>query len=198
MRTDPSSPHSPLQLPAALAADWARDGVALSRGAIEPATATRWEQETRDLPGGPRCVPRMPMVTWFEQGFLGDERSSPCDGLAVNAAFLAQVSAITGLGPFDQAQTQVWVNRYQPGEWVPPHQDRSGDCQLLICLEAPPEGAVGGVLHVEDQPVPLVAGDAVVFRASGLNHRMTPVEGDVRGPSGAARVVFVVRLSVAV
>jgi len=194
MPRDSSPPDSPVVLPAALAADWAACGVALAPGALDTATAARWEAETRDRPGGQRCVPRFPMVTWFEQSWVEAERAEPCDGLALNAAFYAQVEAITGAGPFDPVQTQVWINRYQPGDWIPPHADRSGDVQLLVCLEAPPAGERGGILHVEDQPYPLATGDMVLFRASGLEHRMTQIEGDQRGPSGAARVVFVVRL----
>lgn len=194
MLSDSATPPSPLSLPAALAADWAARGVALAVGAIDPTRAARWEAQTRDLPGGPRCVPRFPMVTWFEQSFAGDARGEPCDGLALNAAFYDQCQAITGAGPFDPAQTQVWINRYQPGDWIPPHEDKSGDVQVLVCLEAPPAGETGGVLHVEDQPYPLATGDVVLFRASGLNHRMTQIEGDARGASGAARVVFIVRL----
>jgi alkylated DNA repair dioxygenase AlkB len=193
----PSDASSPLQLPGSLATDWAASGIALARGALDAATAARWEQETRDRPGGQRCVGRFPMVTWFEQSWVDDERAEPCDGLAMDPAFYDQCTAVTGLGPFDPERTTVWINRYQPGDWIPPHEDKAGDVQLLVCLEAPPAGAVGGVLHVEDRPYPLATGDVVLFRASELNHRMTQIEGDLRGSSGATRVVFIVRLFVA-
>jgi alkylated DNA repair dioxygenase AlkB len=194
MLSDSSKPPSPVRLPADLARDWAARGVALAKGALDGACAARWEAETRDRPGGQRCVPRFPLVTWFEQSWLDAERAEPCDGLALNPSFYDQCHAISGLGPFDPAQTQVWINRYQPGDWIPPHEDKSGDVQVLVCLEAPPAGETGGVLHVLDQPYPLATGDVVLFRASGLEHRMTQIEGDTRGASGASRVVFIVRL----
>lgn len=90
---------------------------------------------------------------------------------------------------------QMWAHVFRPGEWIPPHQDRGGECQLLVCVEnAFAEG--GGTFLVEMEgrlnSFELRPGDAILFEATKYVHRTTPISPVEEGVK-ARRVTFVVR-----
>lgn len=186
----PLAQHA-IRLPAGAAGAWRRDRCVVVPGCVPPALAAVWEIAVR------RCWERTTHYedpgagTWREQFFA--DLSVPCGGLAGDAAFLGQVADAIGADGFDPARTLAWINRYGPGDRVPEHTDRAGDCQFLLCLQAPPASA-GGVLHVAGRPVPLARGDGVLWEARTQPHGVTPLTDGAVGPSGALRVTFVVRL----
>lgn len=185
----PLASHA-VRLPADAAEAWRRDRRVLVPGCVPPALAAVWEVAARECWQRTTHYDDPGAGTWREQFFL--DLGLPCGGLARDDAFLAQVAATVGVAGFDPARTIAWINRYGPGDQVPEHQDRAGDCQFLVCLLAPPPGG-GGVLHVAGRPVPLARGDGLLWDARTQPHRLTPITAPA-GPSGAARVTFVVRL----
>jgi hypothetical protein len=69
-----------------------------------------------------------------------------------------------------------WSHRYEAGEFIPWHKDGSGSTQLLVCLEPAPHGC-GGEFLMRDRPEPirLDAGDALLFRATEIEHATAPI-----------------------
>jgi hypothetical protein len=176
----------------ALSAQYASKGYAVMRRFVAPGQAAAWEFKHRLLPGNKVHVGRDHHIVWTEQQF--SDPSLALDGLAVDERFTRFVCSITGLTAIDHTKTQVWINRYGPGDHVPVHRDQAGDTQFLLCLQGLPDPEKGGDLLIRDEPVPLRTGDAVLFCARGVPHATAPV-GSIRiGVSGFSRVTCVVRL----
>jgi hypothetical protein len=175
-----------------LANNYRANGYAVLPGFVEPVTAAGWEVRYRELPSRRVHVGRETNTMWLEHRFA--DPSTALDGLAYAEDFLDLVRAITGLSGFDRVRTEVWINRYRPGDQVPHHCDRAGSTQLVLCLQGLPEPEKGGELFIRDEVVPLGTGDAVLFFARGLSHGVRPIGGTVVGPSGFARVTCVIRL----
>jgi hypothetical protein len=175
-----------------LSSDYARNGYALIPGLVDPAVAAGWELKYRSLPGRNVRAGRESSTLWIEQRFAHPPEA--LDGLAFAGAFLDLVGKITGLAAFDPDQTEVWINRYRPGDCVATHCDRGGSTQLVLCLQGLSEPEKGGDLFINKDAVPLRTGDAVLFFARGKAHGTTPIGGTKLGPSGFSRVTCVIRL----
>lgn len=180
-----------IRLPADAADSWQRDRCVVVPRCVPPALAAVWEVAARECWDRTTHYEDPAGGTWREQFFA--DLDVPCSGLARDGALLRQVAAATGVAGFDPARTLAWINRYGPGDQVPEHVDRAGDCQFLVCLQAPPPDG-GGVLHVDGRPVPLARGDALLWAAHTQRHHMTAITAPATRPSSAARVTFVMRL----
>jgi hypothetical protein len=100
---------------------------------------------------------------------------------------------VTDLPNLDDDATMVWINRYRPGDQVPTHCDRDGDTQLLLCLQQVIPAGAGGDTCIQGKPIPLGAGDALLFAANRLPHNMTRINEYVSCPTGWARVTCAMR-----
>jgi hypothetical protein len=176
----------------ALSTEYASEGCVVLPHFVDPAVAAEWERRHRSLPGRRVHAGREFHGTWLEQKFA--DPTQALDGLAFEDWFLDLVMAITGMQAVEQKWTEVWTNRYRPGEHVPSHRDHSGNTQLLLCLQGLPEPEKGGEFVIRDRVVPLGTGDAVLFFASQIPHGTLPIGGTRIGPSGFARVTCVIRL----
>ena len=101
---------------------------------------------------------------------------------------LSEVTLITGL---QTGRHAAWFNVYEEGQFIPAHKDVSGDVQLLICIDAPPEDT-GGHLWLKKQSnvLALAPGDILIFEAAKLVHGTTPVGSN----TGHSRVTLNVRI----
>jgi hypothetical protein len=86
-----------------------------------------------------------------------------------------------------------WSHRYEVGEFIPWHKDGSGSTQLLICLRAAPPGCGGEFLmRNRPEPIRLDAGDALLFRATEIEHATAPIVATTAHPH-PRRIVAVSR-----
>ena len=87
------------------------------------------------------------------------------------------VSLVTDTLQSPISKVVAWTNRCFQGEGIPCHKDSSGDIQLLLLLDGPDPNTAG--LWLESRfgftYVPMSCGDAVLFRASQINHRTDSV-----------------------
>lgn len=78
----------------------------------------------------------------------------------------------------DTPELLCWTSVYGLGQYINPHKDIAGDVQIIVCLQAPAQEH-GGALFISlpegEQEVILAPGDAVIFKASALTHRTTPL-----------------------
>jgi hypothetical protein len=176
----------------ALADEYARKGYAIISQFVNPESATELELRYRLLPGRKVRAGSVDQSMWIEQKF--SDAAQALDGLAFEEGFLDLMARIAGLNGVERRHTEVWINRYGPGDFVPKHCDRGGSTQLVICLQGLPEPEKGGDLIIGDEPVPLRTGDAVLFFARGIPHGVLPIGSARVGPSGFARVTCVIRL----
>lgn len=76
------------------------------------------------------------------------------------------------------ADLLCWTSVYRVGQYINAHKDRSGDLQIIICLQAPAEEN-GGYLCADlsdgGRKLLLTPGDAVIFKASAIQHYTTPL-----------------------
>jgi hypothetical protein len=177
---------------AVLASEYKRKGYAVIPGLVDPEVAAEWELRYRALPGKKAYVGGPDQPRWIEQWVSDPARA--LDGLAFADGFIDLVARIAGLHSIDRNRTQVWLNRYSPGDRVARHCDREGSTQLVLCLQGLLEPDKGGDLMIADEPVPLRAGDAVLFFAYGIPHGVAPIESTQVGSSGFSRVTCVIRL----
>jgi hypothetical protein len=177
---------------ALLSAEYTRKGYALIPRLVDPELAAAWESRHRALPGRKVHAGREYQAMWLEQKFA--EPSLALDGFAFADEFIHLITGITRLPAIERSRTEVWINRYGPGDRVPTHCDRAGSTQLVLCLHGLLEPEKGGDLIVRDEVVPLRAGDAVLFFARGMPHGVLPSGSAKVGPSGFARVTRVIRL----
>jgi hypothetical protein len=98
----------------------------------------------------------------------------PFSLLCLSEPFIAFIADITGYtNPV--ITTRRWVNRYGPGDGIAPHDDTTGDFQIMICLDAPP-ASYGGTLILENgAEANLQVGDLLVMRHAGVVHWTTPL-----------------------
>ncbi len=174
-----------------LADEYSRKGYALLPQLVDPKVAAEWESKYRSLPGRKVHVRSDRQVKWMEQTF--SDPSQALDGLAFADGFIARIARIAGLNAIDRNRTEVWINRYGPGDRVPRHCDGAGDTQLVLCLQGLPEPEKGGDLIIHDEVIPLRAGDAVLFFARGAPHEIAPIGSAQVASSGYSRVTCVMR-----
>lgn len=76
------------------------------------------------------------------------------------------------------ANLVCWTSVYGVGQYINAHKDISGDLQIIVCLQAPAEEN-GGSLCVSlsdgERKLLLAPGDAVIFKASAIQHYTTPL-----------------------
>lgn len=100
----------------------------------------------------------------------------PMYDLFAHGDLLTWVSANVGraLG----ASPVCWTSHYLAGQYINEHRDIAGAVQLLLCLDAPPEGC-GGELRFGPRGkgggIFLRRGDGVLFRAAHLLHATSPL-----------------------
>jgi hypothetical protein len=176
----------------ALAAEYTRKGYAIISQFVRPEIAAEWELRYRSLPGRKVRAGSVDQSMWIEQKF--SDPAQALDGLAFDEGFLDLMSRIAGLNGVERRHTEVWINRYGPGDFVPEHCDRGGSTQLVICLQGLLVPEKGGDLVIGDEPVPLRTGDAVLFFARGTSHGVLPIGSAQVGPSGFSRVTCAIRL----
>jgi 2OG-Fe(II) oxygenase superfamily len=175
-----------------LSAEYTKKGYAIIPRLVDPEIAAEWELKHRLLPGKKVHVGNDRQTVWTEQTFSNP--SQALGGLAFADEFINLITKIGGLHSIDRHRTQVWINRYGPGDRVPSHCDGAGSTQLVLCLQGLPEAEKGGDLMIRGEVVPLRAGDAVLFFARGVPHAIPPIRSAKVGPSGFSRVTCVIRL----
>lgn len=76
------------------------------------------------------------------------------------------------------SEVSCWTSEYGLGEHINPHVDKGGDLQVVLCLRSP-AAENGGALYVryKDQShgFRLAAGDAMLFRATEVEHWTLPL-----------------------
>ena len=174
-----------------LSAVYEGKGYALIPRLVDPVIAAAWELKHRALPGKRVRAGRDSHTMWLEQTF--SDPSQALDGLAFADELIDLITRVVGLNAIDRGRTQVWVNRYRPGDHVSTHCDRTGDTQLLLCLQELPEPEKGGEFIIRDEVIPLRTGDAVLFFARGVPHGTVPIGSAQVGSSGFSRVTCVMR-----
>jgi hypothetical protein len=175
----------------ALAAEYTRLGYAVIPRLVDPEVAAAWELKHRSLPARRVHVDHERQATWLEQRFR--DPAQALDGLAFADGFIDRVAGIAGLDAIDRNRTEIWINRYRPGDRVPTHCDGAGSAQLVLCLQGLLEPEKGGDLVIRDEVVPLRTGNAVLFFAHGLLHGIPLIESAKVGSSGFARVTCTIR-----
>lgn len=152
--------------------------------------ACRFEQETRNLPFTRVSVGDNP-ATWDEHTLASD-----CEIFAMFSSMqvFQLISNVTGLNS-PVRDLICWIARYRNSEYIDRHTDRAGTLQLLVCLTAPPSEN-GGTLVLVSGPsehgYALQAGDAVLFRATSVEHRTIPLVPSLACPD-PVRIVAVAR-----
>jgi len=159
---------------------------------LELACAGDLEVHSREWPWRNVYVDQEQSATWME--YNPPNPATVMDGLFYSDNFKGLICEITGLTGIDNAQTRVWVNRYGPGDAVPLHRDIEGDAQVVICLRALESSDEGGELVIAEQSYRLQAGDAVLFHARKLSHRMERIGTSQLSKSPPARVTCIVRM----
>lgn len=90
--------------------------------------------------------------------------------------------SLVELGDPPEGTWDCYLLRYGVGARVPPHVDpplSEGMVHVrLNLLVSPP--AAGGVLLLDEAPIPLEPGEAVVFRPDAARHEVTPIEAGER------------------
>jgi hypothetical protein len=180
------------QRQSALTAAYARNGYAVLHQLVSPELAAEWEAKYRSLPARRVRVGRESQSMWLEQKFA--DPAQALDGWAFADEFLSLAASISGLKEIDRRKTEVWINRYGPGEWVPSHCDSAGSTQMILCLQGLVDRSRGGELSIRDEIVPLRTGDAALLFAHGVPHGVTPIGSSEVGPSGFSRVSCAIRL----
>jgi hypothetical protein len=90
--------------------------------------------------------------------------------------------SLATLYPGSRHGHDAWLLRYPDGSSIPPHVDpplTSGarHARLNAIIAQPPSG---GLLHLDDTPIDLAPGDAVVFHPDSVRHQVSPVTGGER------------------
>lgn len=109
----------------------------------------------------------------------------PFSVLCLSTHFISAMAEISGFSR-RTITTRRWVNRYAAGDSITPHDDTTGDYQIMICVDAPPV-QYGGELQFEDgTSADLQRGDLLIMRHAGLVHWTTPLAEDTPGERATA------------
>lgn len=96
---------------------------------------------------------------------------------------------------WDRSYAHCWISRYRAREYIGPHKDKAGTVQLILCLASSEKCRGGELILLQTRrqlSYRLQAGDALIFRATELVHRTTPLVPTVRNRK-PRRVVAVIR-----
>jgi hypothetical protein len=152
-----------------------------------------YELQTRKL-AARRVVCGIKEISWDEQQIPESNelfqffRSDPVLSL-IRACIASQASLIN-------YKMVCWTSRYSTNEYINPHRDAAGTIQLLLCLASCPQEN-GGVLMLKPDKGDslsfcLTPGDALLFRATEIQHWTTPLRPSDNYPN-PSRVVAVAR-----
>ncbi|WEH12240.1 hypothetical protein [Streptomyces sp. VNUA24] len=113
------------------------------------------------------------------------DADDPFSVLCLSPAFTTFLADATGFTE-KVVTTRRWVNRYAEGDAIAPHDDTTGDFQVMICLSAPPS-EFGGTLVLENgTEVDLQQGSVLVMQHAGLVHWTTPIASGAPRPRATA------------
>jgi hypothetical protein len=135
----------------------------------------------------------MPDTQWTEQSV---PRDSALFELFSSDYIVKALHELLRQAPTGKQPTLTsWISRYQVGEYINDHCDRTGDIQIVLAIGCyPPEN--GGLLCVDCHGCTdryfLCPGDALVFRATEVRHHTTPLIA-TQVHSSPERVVAVAR-----
>ncbi|WP_217430764.1 hypothetical protein [Sphingomonas bacterium] len=94
-----------------------------------------------------------------------------------------------------QLRPSIWANTYTPGQHISWHRDKYGAVQILLSICQPPPEC-GGVFQIRrygiESDVALYPGDALLFRAVDIEHKITPLNA-TRSNSDPMRISIVAR-----
>lgn len=134
-------------------------------------------------------------VTCGEDGRTFGEQKFPLDHplsqfLARIGTFLLPLTLQGSIKHFT-----CWTSVYTIGQYIDRHKDRAGSIQIIICLQAPGHECGGELLlHLDEgtNRIDLQPGDAVIFKATSIEHSTTPLVATASDPQ-PKRVVAVGR-----
>jgi hypothetical protein len=107
--------------------------------------------------------------------------------------FITEIAELSGYGGQEVVTTRRWVNRYQAGDAIAPHEDTTGDFQLMICLDAPPTQFGGRLVLANGAAADLQRGDLLVMKHAAVVHWTTPLAEDTPTPRATATCRYYVR-----
>jgi hypothetical protein len=164
---------------------------ALHRKLVSSRVAAQMYAATRPM-GARRVICGDEGVSWTERDVDPDSwigrffRSDPC---------MQRIAAFSGVETPESCTIHCWTSEYALGEYINPHLDGAGDVQIVLSLRAP-SPANGGFLHVcyqeHTDQFHLSVGDAMLFRATAVQHWTTPLAATAEDPN-PERIVVVAR-----
>jgi hypothetical protein len=102
----------------------------------------------------------------------------PFSALCLTDEFIATIAELSGYGDRQVITTRRWVNRYGPDDGIAPHEDTTGDFQIMICLSAPPPSFGGRLVLANGATADLQQGDLLVMTHADVLHWTTPLAAD--------------------
>jgi hypothetical protein len=106
--------------------------------------------------------------------------------LCLATGFIEAVAVMAGYGDQEVVTTRRWVNRYGPDDGIAPHEDTTGDFQIMICLDAPPPSYGGTLVLANDATADLQRGDLLIMAHADVRHWTTPLSADTPTPRATA------------
>lgn len=100
----------------------------------------------------------------------------PFTALCLAPEFVGAVGELSGYADQTVITSRRWVNRYGPGDAIAPHEDTTGDFQIMICLEAPPPRHGGRLVLANGASADLQRGDLLVMAHASVVHWTTPLD----------------------
>jgi hypothetical protein len=123
-------------------------------------------------------VPHRRDVTWTNVDIHNEHEIAR---IFLDKPLAVKVAATIGRPYCSLERGQIWVHLYQKGEFIPPHRDGVGTCQLLLCLEAvcaPRSGRLFLTIDNHTIEYELAPGDVVLFNAVQHLHYTNPILRD--------------------
>jgi hypothetical protein len=120
-------------------------------------------------------------IDLIDNAYLPIAATVPADPFSVLCLDPEFFQAIGEISAFTEPviTTRRWVNRYGPGDSITPHDDTTGDFQIMICLEAPPTEFGGTLVFENGVSADLQRGDLLIMRHAGLVHWTTVLADNV-------------------
>ncbi|WP_240137662.1 2OG-Fe(II) oxygenase [Streptomyces sp. MUM 178J] len=109
----------------------------------------------------------------------------PFSALCLAPGFIAGIAEIASFAE-NTITTRRWVNRYGAGDSIAPHDDTTGDYQIMICVAAPPAEYGGALVFEDGTEADLQQGDLLVMKHAELVHWTTPLAADTPGERATA------------
>ncbi|MER6738964.1 hypothetical protein [Streptomyces puniciscabiei] len=106
--------------------------------------------------------------------FADTEAQEPFSVLSLATELVEAIASVTGFTS-PVVTTRRWVNRYGIGDSIAPHDDTTGDFQIMICLTAPHADCGGELVLANGVSVVLAAGDLLIMKHADVVHWTTPI-----------------------